>query len=106
MKHLKTYETHQYFSTKYKPGDFIKLDLDTIRSNNKKNEWGDIEPHDLTALILKINRNADDNFYRIDFYDGMDDDFYLISDIDILRLATPDEIEDFYAKKDAKKYNL
>lgn len=109
MKHLKLFNESIKEDYKYNIGDLVILNLKKIRYNNKKFNWHS-EPIDTTALITsKFTEKGDyENYYNyyIEFYNGIDQKFKIVSDSDIDRLATPEEIDDFKAKSNQLKYNL
>jgi len=88
----------------YKPGDYIVLDIDKIKANFVKYDFDGYLPIDNIALITKYYHDRSN--YQIEFFNGMDDDFFLIDDGEIIRKANEEEIQDFECKKDTIKYNV
>lgn len=86
MKYIKTYEDN---NIDYKKGDYVLF----------------FDPDSKTYLPGKIVVVYFDHMwsYRIDFNSGF---LGLIDKNEIIRLLTPEEIENFDAQKIAKKYNI
>lgn len=108
MRYIKTFEELDEINLKYDVGDYVILDMDKI----KKEEWcsdGKL-PIDNIVYIKSFRELGPNQYYHIEFYNGMDDDFYLIRDEDILRKATQKEINEFNLKieisKHTDKYNI
>ena len=102
MKYIKTFEE---INLKYNVGDCVILDMDKIKRINIEHNYdpGFNDPMDNIVQIIKLRKSEEDEYYQVEFYFGQDDDFYIIRDRDILREATPEEIEDFNEKKKVDK---
>lgn len=99
MKYLKNFEE---LELSYKIGEYVVIDPDSLE--NKKqliiNDW---LPNNPIGKIVNrgLNNQETDYNYAIKYPNG------LISHIhDILRLATPEEIEKYNIMINANKYNL
>jgi len=112
MKYIKSYEsTEEEITLKYNIGDYVILNVDDIKKNNDdyylSHDWRPKDPTDNIVKIINIKYMI---YYHVKFYNGMDDDFCLIEDKEILRNATQKEIDNFKLKKklykETIKYNL
>ena len=113
MKNLKTYESFKdgnKKTAKFKIGDKVLLYVEKIKKDNQdsQNSQGssDPEPEDKFATIFGYYNKGFP--YGIYFYDETDK-FYVKKN-EIIKLLTPEEIEEYKdskeAKKNMKKYNL
>lgn len=104
MKYIKKFEA----ITNYEVSDYILLDIDKIKDNNK-NASSYYEPIDNMAIITAVHNYQDAPLwyvYDIEFYNGKDLDFNSITDEEIKRKLTTEEIEKFNLKVKTNKYNL
>jgi len=103
MKYIKTYEENKKYP-KYNVGDYVLLSIKKIDKNNIK--YGNDDPisipDDSLAQIVGIDFNVDYP-YTSKFYNNREFD---LKPNEIIRLLTPEEIEEFEMKKEANKYNL
>jgi len=99
MKFIKKFEMYDE-EQKYNVGDYILIDIDKINIYNKRHGYND--PDDDLAIII-IYDTHEELPYTIKFYNKSQ---YSIREDEIVRLLTPDEIEQFKIKRDIKKYNL
>jgi len=101
MKYLKEFEASD---EKYTDGDYILLDLDKILIDNKEM---DLDHNPIYDKAL-INDDCDDGEYpySIEFYNGEDPEFRYVSEEEIKRKLTPEEIEEFKMMSTANNYNL
>ncbi len=125
MKYIKTFEelyvgrpqmsSEEEITLKYNVGDYVILDVDKIKNDNddyelKNNGWRPKDPIDDIVKIIRFRNVQHEQHYDIEFYNGQDDDFYLIQDNNILREATTEEIEDFNERrkmdKKLNKFNI
>jgi len=104
MKYLKKFETVQsdIKSFNYNIGDIVLLDLDSIQ---KTNTLSINFPTDEIAKIIKLYHDPFKyiiNFPKASNGEGV---FYITED-NIIRKATPDDMEKFESKKLAIKFNI
>ena len=105
MKYIKTFEASNNSSKcKYHINQYVLLDLEQIEINNKAMDLSH-GPIDSMAKIIEINE-YDDYQYRIEFYNGIDNNFVLIKETEIKRLLTLKEKKEFKIKIESVKYNL
>jgi len=114
MKYLKKYENLE--KPKYKVGDYVLLDveemttdIDCINIVFGKN-WRE---SDIKVYIFDYDTNNNWPYYVTQFLDMPDlkiladsEKFTSVSENEIKRKLTPEEIEIFKIELDAKKYNL
>jgi len=101
MKYIKTYELNDT-SYNYNIGDIVLLDLDSIQ---KTNTISINFPTDEIAKIIKLYHDPFKyiiNFPKASNGEGV---FYITED-NIIRKATPDDMEKFESKKLAIKFNI
>jgi len=106
MKYLKKFETVQsdIKSFNYNIGDFVLLDLESIKQTNK---IVSVLPTDEFVKIIKFSPKTSPFIYIIDFpTSGNGDGEFYITENNIKRKATQDDIEKYEIKKDINKYNL
>jgi len=116
MKYLKNFE--DLSNSEYKAGDYVLLDLNKIKSNNKNNdyemdevdEYGNPVPIDEYALIKDMTAELNNGLYlyNVTFYNynNDEDNSYGVESDEIIRKLNKNEIEEFNRKKDALKYNI
>ena len=106
MKYIKHFED---INLKYKVNTYIILDIDGIEERYKDNEFY-VSPNDNIAIITGIKNIQHEDYYTVEFFHGVNDSFYFVQDIDILREAAEEEIKHFKLKKEAyltaDKYNI
>jgi len=99
-------KTNEDTILEYKTGDYVLLNMKSLDKTYGKGTWGDMMidnyPKEELSKIVGIYRN--DNFPYI-VKNDKNINFYL-RPRDIIRLLTPEEIELYKIKKEAKKYNL
>lgn len=87
MKHIKKFENKQ----KYKEDDYVVMKYRTHNGENAIYKINSIDRY-MFLMIDPLNLNSDDNGWYIED--------------DILRKATPEEIEKIKIELDRRKYNL
>lgn len=105
MKHIKTFESHPFLSTfkgpKYNVGDYVILKEDDVHKRWKVK---------LEGFIYKMFYNSVEQQYNYrvegEYVHNNKETTFFISDSDIERKMTPEEIEDYQLRKESKKYNL
>ena len=102
MKHIKKY------NEEFKKGDYVLLDLEKMNEYDKEDSGSAyyVKPPDPLAIIIGVyerEREPDDLKYSIEFYNH---EITNIRSIEVIRLLTPEEIEEFKIKQTAYKYNL
>ena len=95
MKYIKTYEDE---SKKYDVGDYIILNFETDVKTFLENNVPDYED---IAKIIQIEVRA--FLYKVEFNNGYD---FNVKENEILRLASPNEIDEYETKISARIYNL
>ena len=102
MKYIKTFEN----IVRYKIGDYVLLDMDEIIEHNKKIKNEDDIPFKFSKII---NMNS----YLISFPYGVgykpdeeDEEPCFVRKEEIIRKLSPEEIDEYEAIKNSKKYNL
>lgn len=99
MKYLKTYE--EKISSIYEINDYVLL---TELNFKNKRGWVNL-PENSYGKILKIEVvNVDKN--DISYFVSVEDDYVWISESNIIRKLTPEEIEQYKLEKETDKYNL
>ena len=100
MKHIKSFESN---NTYYKKGNFIQLHETTTNIFNNTAEiieMIDNVSFDQLEFILEIiSKNNNKNIYEVIQVSCKGTGL-------IKRLSTPDEIEEYWTKKDSIKYNI
>jgi len=102
MKHVKAFEVSDGFETKYKKGDYIKLDTEG-------DTWQVyvICKVDLIQYLNVDAANTDIEYYVYTFYAKSGEPIsFWTNNSEIERLATPEEIEQYNLKEYTTKYNL
>jgi len=106
MKHLKTYE---YRMLKYyKKGDYISLNINKIKEENRKHDFTLI-PSDNLAYIFNVDTiDGQVDSRSVYPYHVLTSDNYkiIVKQDEISGLLTDDEIEEYETRKDIKTYNL
>jgi len=111
VKYIKTFENIKINNIyKYNINDYVVLD---INDDNSIKDFliGRAKTYDIKSfnafdpIIVKISshNNGHKYSYKVSFYNYFN---FNVGENEILRLATPNEIEDIKIKKDIDKYNL
>lgn len=104
MKYIKKFENN---NIEYQEGDYVLLDTDKIIKNLKKNENS---PDDKYSMIKYRLNNFEGYDYAVIFFNSEYNTTYEVTQDEIIRLMTLDEIDIFDEKKKLfniqNKYNL
>lgn len=105
MKYIKTYEITKKYHNRYKEGDFIIVDMESVMTDGVNAPRP--ETHGIFAKIIHINRDSinkggDGYPYEIEFCKSGKDFFILENEI----LDSAPSLEILEAKMRAQKYNL
>ena len=94
MKYIKTYENNYNSNVIYNIADYIILEDTKL--------WAK-EPYKCCLILNKVFNSH----YNVKTFDKNYEIFnFYVKDDDILRLATPDEIEEYKIKINQNKFNL
>lgn len=116
MRYLKLFEMYETFGGQYNVGDYILIDVSKVNTDWDIMEkvfgknWRD---NDQPVYIYKYEPKAkycyDVLTYKYDFDTPMEyqpNNYTSVSEDEIIRKLTLEEIEEFEAKKASVKYNL
>ena len=108
MKYLKTYEN---YTDNMRVGDYVLLNMKQIKSGldsfSADESWYELPDENTVALIELISSDEDFIFHLYPISVIFSDNNELnVTPYDVLRLATPKEIEDYENKRTEQKYNL
>lgn len=98
MKYLKKFEAQR--TLKYKVGDYILLDMDKVRQENKEHGFIKV-PDDVIGKIILISSG-----YYPYLYETYTTNTFMSRDFEIIRKLTTEEISEYEIKKTAGNYNL
>ena len=103
MKYLKTYEN---YIDNMQVGDYVLLNMKQIKNGldsfSADENWYELPDENTVALIELISTDED---YPISVIFS-DNNELNVTPYDIIRLATPEEIEDYKMKNASINYNL
>lgn len=100
MKYIKLFESK---IKKYKVGDYVLIDVEKINRQNIKDHLSEEENYPDGEKAKIINDTPVDYDYKIIFDTNRD---YNISEDEIIRYLSEDEILNFETNLTAKKYNI
>ena len=108
MKYLKKFEN---YTDNMRVGDYVLLNMKQIKNGldpfSADENWYELPDENTVALIELISSDEDYRWYLYPISVIFSDNNELnVTPYDVLRLATPKEIEDYENKRTEQKYNL